>query len=42
MKMQEDIAQKQYDFCASKLVSDCFAIYGAGKIGQQVYQKLKT
>ncbi len=41
MKMQDDLERKIYHYNICRLNNHSFSIYGAGKIGQQVYRELK-
>ena len=41
-KSQRNIEQIQNDYYFGKLSDRCFAIYGAGKVGQVLYYKLKV
>ena len=41
MKMQYDLERKIYHYNICRLNNHSFSIYGAGKIGQQVYRELK-
>lgn len=40
-KNQRDIEQIQNDYCLGKLSDKRFSIYGAGKVGQELYYRLK-
>ena len=41
-KNQRDIEQIQNDYCLGKLSDKRFSIYGAGKVGQELYYRLKA
>lgn len=41
-KSQKDIEQIQNEHCLGKLSDKRFAIYGAGKVGQELYYRLKA